>query len=65
MTDGGEVKAFYMTMGSHDMVVISEAPDDAAIAKLALLISRGGAVRTETLRAFSEQEYRDIAASLP
>ena len=62
---GGELKAFYLVMGRYDMVVVGEAPDDEAAAKLALAISSGGAVRTETLRAFTEDEYRKIIAALP
>jgi uncharacterized protein with GYD domain len=32
---------------------------------LALSLSSAGAIRTETLRAFTEDEYRDIIAALP
>jgi uncharacterized protein with GYD domain len=62
---GAEVKEFYLAMGQYDMVVVAEAPDAATIAKLALAIGAGGAIRTETLRAFTEDEYREIIASLP
>lgn len=61
---GAELKAFYMTMGNHDMVVISEAPSDEAMAKIALTIGAGGNVRTTTLKAFSEGEYREILQAL-
>ena len=62
---GGEFKDFYLTMGSYDMVCVCEAPDDDTIAKFVLGISAKGGVRTESLRAFSEEEYRDIIGSLP
>lgn len=62
---GGELKAFYLVMGQYDMVVISEGPDDETATKLALTVSAGGAVRTETLRAFTEDEYRKLIAELP
>jgi uncharacterized protein with GYD domain len=62
---GAELHAFYLTMGQYDAVVIGEAPDDETVAKLALMIGGRGAVRTETLRAFTEDEYRAIVASLP
>lgn len=61
---GAEIKAFYMTMGRCDMVVIGEAPDDETMARLALQIGASGAVRTETLKAFTEEEYRKITAGL-
>jgi uncharacterized protein with GYD domain len=61
---GGEMKAFYMTMGEYDMVVVFEASDDAIAARFALLLGRGGAVRSKTLKAFPEPAYREIMASL-
>jgi uncharacterized protein with GYD domain len=62
---GGEIKAFYLTMGQYDAVVLSEAPNDEAYATTILAIAAAGAVRTETLRAFTETEYRQIIAALP
>jgi uncharacterized protein with GYD domain len=62
---GGELKEFYLVMGQYDMVVVAEAPDNETIAKWALAVGSGGAVRTETLRAFTEDEYRTIIAALP
>ena len=62
---GAELKEFYLVMGQYDAVVISEGPDDETAAKLALAIGSAGAIRTETLRAFTEDEYRKIIAALP
>ena len=62
---GGELKQFYLVMGRYDAVVIGEAPDDETAAKLALVISSQGNIHTETLRAFTEDEYRKIIADLP
>ena len=62
---GGEFKAFYIVMGQYDFVTIIEAPDDETAAKFALATASEGNVRIETLRAFTENEYREIAASLP
>ncbi|MBI3707001.1 MAG: GYD domain-containing protein [Proteobacteria bacterium] len=61
---GGEVKAFYMTMGELDFVVIVEAPDDAVAARFALATGTQGSVRTKTLKAFPEAAYREIIKSL-
>jgi uncharacterized protein with GYD domain len=47
------------------MVVITEGPDAETATKLALAIGSQGAIRTETLRAFTEDEYRKIIAELP
>ena len=62
---GAEVKEFYSVMGKYDTVLVVEAPDDETIAKLTLAIGSLGNVRTETLRAFTEDEYRKIIADLP
>jgi len=62
---GAEVKEFYSVMGKYDTVFVVEAPDDETIAKLTLAIGSLGNVRTETLRAFTEDEYRKIIADLP
>jgi uncharacterized protein with GYD domain len=62
---GGEIKQNYMVMGHYDMVLIGEAPNDETAAKLSLVIGSKGAVRTETMRAFTEEEYRKIIEALP
>ena len=62
---GGEMKELYMTMGGYDLVVVAEAPSDDVMAKFALMIGSQGNVRTTTLKAFSEAEYRGIIESLP
>lgn len=62
---GGTVKGFYMVTGQYDIVVISEAPDDAAMAKTALVTGSKGAISTVTCRAFTEEEYRKIISALP
>jgi uncharacterized protein with GYD domain len=61
---GADIKAFYLVMGQYDAVVISEAPDDESAANLALLIGSLGNVQTETLRAFTEVEYRKLVARI-
>ena len=62
---GAELKEFYLVTGAYDAVIIAEAPNDEAIAKLALSTGALGNVRTETLRAFREGEYRNIISTLP
>jgi len=62
---GAELKEYYLVMGQYDAVVISEAPNDETVAKLALSIGSKGSIRTETFRAFSEDEYRKVIAALP
>jgi uncharacterized protein with GYD domain len=59
------MKELYMTMGGYDLVVVAEAPSDDVMAKFALTVGSQGNVRTTTLKAFSEAEYRGIIESLP
>ena len=61
---GGAILDFYMTTGAHDMVLVLEVPDDAALAKVLLTLGSKGSVRTTTMRAFTESEYREILESL-
>lgn len=62
---GGELKAIYLTMGSYDWVNIVEAPNDEVIARFVLSVCAAGNIRTTTLKAFTEAEYRKIIAGLP
>lgn len=62
---GAEMKAFYLVNGRYDAVAITEAPNDETVTRLALATASLGNVRTETLRAFTEDEYRTIVAGLP
>ena len=62
---GGKLKAFYLTMGQYDAVAIVELPNDEALAKVVLGVSSRGSIRGETLRAFTEEEYRKLITSLP
>lgn len=61
---GGEVKAFYMLQGTYDLALIMEAPNDEALAKLLLKVGAAGNVRTTTMKAYPEAEYRKIIAEL-
>jgi uncharacterized protein with GYD domain len=61
---GAELKQFYLAMGRHDIVIVAEAPNDETVAKLLLQVGSLGNVRTETLRVFTEPEFRKIVSSL-
>lgn len=61
---GGKLTGFYLTLGRYDFVTFSEFPDDAAAAKAVLTLAQSGNLRTETLKAFTEVEYKQIIGSL-
>ena len=62
---GGDLKQVFLTMGQYDLVIIAEAPDDETIAKFILATGSLGNVSTQTMRAFTEDEFRNIVTSLP
>src|SRR5690349_2442157 len=57
---GITMKDSYWTLGTHDVVAIFEAPNDEAMTALGLSIGKQGYVRTQTLRAFSAAEMKNI-----
>lgn len=62
---GAELKDLYRTMGEYDLIGIVEAEKDDAVAKFALALGSIGNVRSTSLKAFTEQEYRNIIETLP
>jgi uncharacterized protein with GYD domain len=61
---GCELKDVYLTMGPYDLICTIEAPDSESAAKAILSLGAAGNVRTLTLPAFAEDEYRKIIGSL-
>jgi uncharacterized protein with GYD domain len=62
--NGCELQEVYLTIGTFDMMVIVDAPDDETAAKLLLTIGSGGNVRSTTLKALPEDAYRKIIGGL-
>ena len=58
------LKDVYLTMGPYDLVCVLDAPDAETAAKAVLSLGAEGNVRTLTLPAFTEDEYRKIIDSL-
>jgi uncharacterized protein with GYD domain len=61
---GAKVKDIYWTIGSHDAVIIMEAPDDESAAGIMLSLGSFGNVRTQTLRAFTSSEMKEIISKV-
>ena len=61
---GGELKSIYLTLGQYDLVAIVEMPNDEAVARMALVLGAQGNFRSETMRAFTETEFRKIAGTV-
>jgi uncharacterized protein with GYD domain len=62
---GVTMEDFYMVTGRYDMVAVCEAPDEGVMARALLSITSKGDFTSETCRAFTEQEYRQIIGALP
>jgi uncharacterized protein with GYD domain len=62
---GGALTAFYLVLGEYDVVNIAEFPSDEAYLATLLEISSRGSVRATTLKALTEEEYRQIIEKVP
>ena len=61
---GVTVREMFWTQGLHDIVVITEAPDEASGTALNMSLCALGNVRTQTLRAFSADEMKQVIAKM-
>ena len=61
---GGEVKSFYMTLVAYDAVLIVDMPNNDKLASFGLKLGSLGNMRSTTLKAFPEDDYRRIIAGL-
>jgi uncharacterized protein with GYD domain len=62
---GVEFTDIYWTLGNHDIVSVVEAPDDQTLAAGLLTVAGAGNVRTTTLRAFNQDEMRNVIETAP
>ncbi len=62
---GGRVKQVYLTSGDRDAVLIAEVPNGDVIAKFAMALGSLGNVRTTTVRAWPEAEFKKMVSELP
>lgn len=61
---GGKIQLFY-TIGEYDFVEIFEAPNDETMMKTLVWLGSQGAVRTTTLKAWTESEGAKVIGQLP
>jgi len=60
-----KVEEFYALMGRYDTVFIADAPDDETIIKAVAALCSLGNVQAESIRAFTEEEFRNLVEALP
>jgi uncharacterized protein with GYD domain len=59
---GGKLVSLYMTTGSNDIVVISEAPDGSDAVALGMAVSASGSLsKLETVLAWTSADFKGIA----
>jgi uncharacterized protein with GYD domain len=61
---GGKLTGFYVTMGKYDIVTVVDAPNDEAMANIILTTESKGSVRTQTLKASTEDQFRAMVAKI-
>lgn len=59
-----KVREIHWTMGKYDIVVTFDAPNDLAMSALSLDNAQLGNVRTETLRAYTREEFAAILKTM-
>lgn len=57
---GMKIHGWYMTQGQYDFVIVEEAPSAEAIMKQSFGAAGTGLSRSETMRAYSLDEVRQI-----
>lgn len=61
---GIQFQSAFWTTGQYDVVVVLEAPDDETLSVAILKLAAQGNTRTQTFRAFNEEEMKGIAEKL-
>ena len=62
---GGRIIGLWWTQGQYDAVTVIEWPDDQSASAAAIAMGMAGNVRTETLRAYTTDEFQRILQKLP
>ena len=62
---GVRIIGVWWTLGEYDLVGVAEAPDDQTLAAFMLAAVGQGTFTSQTMRAFSEEEFAQIVSKLP
>jgi uncharacterized protein with GYD domain len=62
---GCEMREIYWTVGQYDIVTLIDAPDEQSFAAFGYALGSAGNIRTQTLRAFTKDEFGAILGKLP
>jgi uncharacterized protein with GYD domain len=61
---GATIGTMHWTLGTYDLVVSFDSPDDETATRLGLALGGLGNVRSTTMRAFGEDEMQRIVGGL-
>lgn len=61
---GGSIKDIYWTLGKFDVVTTMEAPDDETAAAIMMKAGSLGNMKSQTLRAFTENDIGSILSKV-
>lgn len=61
---GAKIKEIYWTLGSYDVVLTLEAPNDEIAAALLMKAGSLGNLKSQTLRAFNENEIDSVLTKI-
>jgi len=61
---GITIRSTHYTVGAYDIVTVVEGSDEAVTSALLKLGSLGN-IRTQTMRAFSPEEMKEIISKMP
>lgn len=60
---GGRLVFFYMLMGEYDFATLIEAEDATVAARILIKLNELGNVESTTMRAFTEEESKELRSS--
>ncbi len=61
---GVKVTNSFWTMGTYDVVLLLDAPNDETVSAFSLKIGALGNVKSQTMRAFSRKEMEGVLAKV-
>jgi uncharacterized protein with GYD domain len=61
---GVKLHTLYWTQGAYDLIGVAEAPDDETMSAAMLAAAGAGNIRSQTLRAYGEEEMQGILQKL-
>ena len=62
---GGKWLGWYLLMGQYDFMLVTQAPNAQLVATILMATVSQGNISTQTMRAFTEEEFKGIIAALP